>query len=91
MEMQKMRRLWILALVAAGAALPPLLMAEEKEKIDGCLTTLYNYPANVNPTHEVTPPVTLRKQRSENPPLKANFKAANINVKAANKRSDASK
>lgn len=45
----------ILLLVFAIAALPNSLMAEEKGKIDGCLTSLYNYPASVEPKREARP------------------------------------
>ncbi len=45
----KMRRLYMFVFLAAiaGAAVPPALVAGEKEKIDGCLTSLYNYPAGI--------------------------------------------
>ena len=45
----KMRRLYTFVILAtiAGAAIPPALVAGEKENIDGCLTSLYNYPAEV--------------------------------------------
>ncbi len=48
-ENLKMRRIYIFVFLAAiaGAAIPPALVAGEKETVDGCLTSLYNYPAGI--------------------------------------------
>ena len=61
----KMRHFYIFVFLAAiaGAATPSALMAGEKEKIDGCLTSLYNYPAGVptasRPGHRGKPVISL--------------------------------
>ena len=55
----KVRRVFLFVFLAAiaGAAVPYALMAGEKEKIDGCLTSLYNYPAGVPSTSRRGKPV----------------------------------
>ena len=61
----KMRRFYIFVFLAAiaGAANPPALVAGEKENIDGCLTSLYNYPAEVpsasRPAYRGKPVISL--------------------------------
>ena len=58
----KIRRLYICALAAifAGATLPTSLVAGEKEKIDGCLTALYNYPVKIRPAYRGKPLISLQ-------------------------------
>lgn len=54
-----------LIVLALATALPATLMAGEKGKTDGCLTSLYNYPVEVQRAFSKKPLISLNSQNSK--------------------------
>lgn len=52
--------------LAAGVLFPFPILAGEKGKTDGCLTSLYNYPAEVQRAYPKKPLISLHSQPSKN-------------------------